>query len=405
MRVPDRFSAVAEFHGPYGPYHVSELVLQRIWLERAFDETDLRDQWGREVLVEETGQWNRLDGPDFRGAVLSIGGERLVGDVEVHFSQSDWRDHGHGYDEAYNRVILHVVYHPLKPGERSAERADGEVLPCVSLLPRLWYSLEEYACEDSIVSSTGVDVASELRGLLERGESDRMEVLVEAARRRWEMKRHFCGLRIERLGWDGACHQTGLEVLGYARNRVPMLKVAERYPLESLMDGETSAADLWDAGGTRWRMSGCRPANHPMRRLEQYVEWVSRRPCWPALLREIGDRLDFDEAEVDASRISELRKTFSLKALRTVFENGVTGESIGGMKLDTLICDGFLPLIASQGEEGLFGIWFAWYCGNAPERSVEVLRKAGILGRGKSALCNGWLQGLLGLQAAAKGEA
>ena len=37
MPLLESDSRVEEFHGYYGPYHVRELLLQRIWLDGAFD--------------------------------------------------------------------------------------------------------------------------------------------------------------------------------------------------------------------------------------------------------------------------------------------------------------------------------------------------------------------------------
>jgi len=39
---------VEEFQGFYGPFQVSELLIQKVWLQGAFDGTRLKDHWGRE---------------------------------------------------------------------------------------------------------------------------------------------------------------------------------------------------------------------------------------------------------------------------------------------------------------------------------------------------------------------
>ena len=67
---------VEGFQGLYGPFQVSELVLQRIWLRAAFDTSRVRDDKGRPVDLTHPVDWNRLSGPDLKNATLSIGGER-----------------------------------------------------------------------------------------------------------------------------------------------------------------------------------------------------------------------------------------------------------------------------------------------------------------------------------------
>ena len=49
-------------------------MLQKIWHEGAFDDRELVDSEGRQIAVRFPGHWNRLDGPDFKGAVLYIDG-------------------------------------------------------------------------------------------------------------------------------------------------------------------------------------------------------------------------------------------------------------------------------------------------------------------------------------------
>ena len=86
---------VEEFQGLYGPYQVSELVLQKIWQKIAFDSARMKDSRGRQIEVLNPGRWNRLAGPDFKDAIFRIDGDRVEGDVEINFSQSDWKAHGH----------------------------------------------------------------------------------------------------------------------------------------------------------------------------------------------------------------------------------------------------------------------------------------------------------------------
>ncbi len=399
--VADPFS-VEEFHGPYGSYHVSELVLQRIWLRGAFDASALRDSEGRRVVVESPGNWNRLEGPDFKGAVLLIGGRCVVGDVEAHFSQSDWRAHGHERDARYDNVVLHVVYHIPRSGEAAAVTKEGRSIPCVSLLDRLWYSLEEYASEDSIVASTGVDLRPAVGGLLALPVARRRARLVDAARRRWIQKRHYASLRIERLGWRAACHQSAMEIMGYARNRIPMLALAQRYPLEAMALGDGVELEvLWGVVQGKWRLNGSRPANHPKLRLEQYLKWVARMPDWPdALLTVVSGGVpalaDVGEG-IDYGSIAMRRQLGVSDFERRVCEQALAGE-VGGSKASTLVCDGFLPLCAAKLDVDCFDLWFHWLAGNVPDSCLQALKQAEILQPRKIPLANGWVQGVLGMK-------
>lgn len=79
------------------------------WAAGAAVGHDLRAADGRAVRVLFPGRPGGPAGPDFRDAVVTIAGARLVGDVELHLHAAAWRGHGHSRDPRYNSVILHVV--------------------------------------------------------------------------------------------------------------------------------------------------------------------------------------------------------------------------------------------------------------------------------------------------------
>src|SRR5687767_818697 len=95
---------VAEMQGLYGPFTLTERVVQKIWLRGDFDRTRLTLADGRPLEIRTVGVWNLFAGPDFRDARLVIGGESITGDIEVHFHAADWRAHGHETDRAYANV-------------------------------------------------------------------------------------------------------------------------------------------------------------------------------------------------------------------------------------------------------------------------------------------------------------
>jgi hypothetical protein len=63
--------------------------------------------------------------------------------------------------------------------------------------------------------------------------------------------------------------------------------------------------------------------------------------------------------------------------------------------LDTLVCDGFLPLVAASTGRDLQPLWFHWFMGDMPFDLGKGLAMLGVAGRGASAFCHGWGQGLL----------
>ena len=86
-------------------------------------------------------------------------------------------------------------------------------------------------------------------------------------------------------GWEAACHSYALEVLGYARNRAPMLRLAAKYPLAAMRVDGMNGDDLFAEEAAQWKLNGLRPANHPRRRLAQYL---ADRATATALARAFG---------------------------------------------------------------------------------------------------------------------
>lgn len=81
---------------------------------------------GRRVEVIDPGLYNRRhQGPDFFNAKVRIGDTLWVGNIELHLHASDWYQHHHDRDAAYDNVVLHVV------GEADTDvmNSRGEYLP------------------------------------------------------------------------------------------------------------------------------------------------------------------------------------------------------------------------------------------------------------------------------------
>ncbi len=386
---------VAEIQGLYGPFAFSERLLQKIWLRGEFDPVRAVTEDGRPVRVWHPGRWNLLGGPDFKQARLSLGGEMMTGDVELHLHAGDWSAHAHAADPAYAGVVLHVVLFPPAPGE-AARRADGGALPTLVLLPLLWHGLEEYAEEEAIERLTDRGnwrAAEELAAL---PPAEMKGQLLCHAEGRWRQKVQYARRRVERLGWPEACHHTALEILGYRFNRAPMLKIAARAPLAQWLAGRVEIDELVELERVAWSLQGVRPANHPRVRLRQYAAWFGGGAPWPDRLERLAGALPVFSIGADPHRTTAWRKRWSLPGLRVRFHREVVGGSVAGSRLDNLACDGFLPLLSARTACDYSGAWFHWYAGDLPSMFRTALRSLGLLGDSLHPACHGYAQGLLG---------
>jgi hypothetical protein len=388
---------VAELPGLYGPFAFPEKLLQKLWLLRLFDRERACLIDGRRLEVLSPGRWNLLGGPDFRGARLRLDGRETVGDVEVHFRAEDWHRHGHEHDAAYADVVLHVILYEPAAGAQPPRTARGEALPQFALLPWLQCALEEFAADDALESVNrrrGMQLAEQL---LELPLAERRERVRAAAERRWRQKVHFAGVRCGRLGWDEACHQTALEILGYRFNRAPMLAVATRWPRECWVRERPTPEDLWAAGEPVWQRQAVRPANHPRARLAQYDRWLRLRPDWPVRLQRWAESAATVPRGAAEASPAEIRRSAALGAWRKRLAEDVTGGAVGGARLQTLIANGFLPLLAAVSGRDAFGRWFCDVAGEVGPSLPDALRLAGLCDGRRFPLCEGLAQGALQL--------
>jgi hypothetical protein len=380
---------VAEIEGEYGPLTVTEELVQKIWARGDFRRTDLQTQEGADLEILDLGNWNRLAGPDFKNVRIRVDGHLLNGDAELHFFESDWTAHGHEGDPAFANVILHILVFPSKSGKRAVGCSVKHSFLFLDALPQ---SLENYAEEEVLGAlAAGEETALE-DWLLAIPTPERLKYLVEAAEKRWHAKVKYAARRISMLGWEEACHHTGLEILGYRYNRAAMLFIAGDYSLKALRDGDFSAGDLYRAGEGRWRLSGTRPANQPFQRLVQYETWVKKKPFWPDNLSacvswfsEWGDRSVTDTS----------RKLLEISNLRAHISENVVANSVGGTRIENLICDGLFPLLAAKTGIPLFAHWFHWFPGDVPSALKTLLKTTLGEADPKLPLCNGSIQGAL----------
>jgi len=186
---------------------------------------------GRPVEVLYKGQFNPDAGPDFRGALLKIGGRLLRGDVEIHLHQSAWYEHGHHRDPRYNSVILHAVV-GLDEETRRTVREDGVNVAVVVLNA----FLPEPAPKRAATAFSAKPDINSLPCLLKRYEEARRVDIIEAqGQARLQMKAERFREERHSRSWDQLIYSGTLEALGYEKNQKPFRKLAEQIPIDVLL--------------------------------------------------------------------------------------------------------------------------------------------------------------------------
>lgn len=110
-----------------------EDFLHYVWRLKRFDLTDLHTTESNSIEILDFGEHNHDAGPDFLQARLRLDGTHWAGNVEIHLKSSEWFEHGHQHDPAYDNTILHVVLEEDTPALTSS----GRRIPCLELRHRI----------------------------------------------------------------------------------------------------------------------------------------------------------------------------------------------------------------------------------------------------------------------------
>lgn len=81
------------------------------------------------IVIDNPGRKNTDSGPDFFNGRIRINKTIWAGNIEIHVKASDWLQHGHQNDVAYDNIVLHVVYE----ADISIKRKNGNLIPTLEL--------------------------------------------------------------------------------------------------------------------------------------------------------------------------------------------------------------------------------------------------------------------------------
>ena len=108
---------------------MQEDFIHYIWKHKKFQIFNLFTTTNEYVEILSVGQHNLNSGPDFFNAKIKIDEQLWAGNVEIHVNSSDWYNHNHEKDKAYDNVILHVVWND----DAEIFRANGSLVPALEL--------------------------------------------------------------------------------------------------------------------------------------------------------------------------------------------------------------------------------------------------------------------------------
>ena len=283
-----------------------EDLLQFIWRYSYFNQVSLFTEAGEELRILSPGVLNTSAGPDFRDARVVLGGVLHEGPVELHSRASDWDRHGHGDDDNYRGVILHVVWEDdggppnipvlvlqhrvskLLLGQYDTWMRSQLFVPCAAQLPRaheaVWTVWKDRLLEQRLRQRMVL-----IRRLLEQNRQHWEETT-------WWLMARSLGLPANGIIFEAVARSVPFRLLARHRQE-PVLLKALLLGQAGLLDSEDSRREyrwlrvkyrLLPPPGVLHR-AGMRPAHRPARRLAQLVQLFSSGEGWFARIREAED--------------------------------------------------------------------------------------------------------------------
>lgn len=291
-------------------WYFPEEFLHFAWRTKRFDLTDLVTTGGEPVQIIDFGQYNSDAGPDFQQARIWIGDTLWAGNVEIHIRSSDWLNHFHHFDPAYDNVVLHVVWEDDMPLLRNT----GERMPTLELegriAPSIWQIYQDLrfqsdwlACRFHFQHAGPVVVQSWIdRMMVERLEEKTrlLEPLLEETQNDWEglLFRQIArslGLVVNADPMERLARISPIQLLWKYRDQPTMVEAflfgqagmldrtfEEHYPqaLQNHYRFLREKHDLTPMEPVMWKFSRLRPAAFPTLRIAQLAALVCRSPRW-----------------------------------------------------------------------------------------------------------------------------
>lgn len=354
----------------------TEDFLHYIWKFRLFERENMQTTNGETIEIFSAGMQNSDSGPDFHNARIRIGDTVWAGNVELHLSSSDWHKHNHATDNAYDNVILHVVYRDDQPLVLANGRQVPTLVLCDRISPELYtrYHHLVYGNQQIIPCEGSIRFVDELtmRNWLTRVLVERLEKRAVAV---------IAALNRNKGDWEETFYQFLAANFGFKINALPFELLAKSLPqltlakhknnalqIEALIFGQAGFLedDLEDAYPLNlkqeynflkkkynlspvekhlWKFMRLRPQNFPTIRLAQFAALIIRSNHLFSKVLDIKD-------------IGGLRKLFTDLQLNPYWDDhyrfDVTSKpavkSLGQSSIDILLLNTFVVFLFSYGK-------------------------------------------------------
>jgi hypothetical protein len=352
-----------------------EDLLHFIWQYQYFHKDKLQTTDGKPVHVLFQGYPNTDAGPDFLNSKIRIGEVEWIGNVELHVNSSNWEEHQHEQDEAYNSVILHVVF----LNDVEVYRQDGTLVPALELKNRIFPEvIQRYR---SFSQHEGIPCMSRFQ---EVSDMIKLSMLDLALSERLERKARSIVTEFERNNndWEETCYQILVANFGFKLNNDPFRRLSKLLPyklinkcsgnllqIEALLFGMAGllkgtfedeyprllqkefhylsvkfSLQQKEMSGTEWKFLRVRPSGFPSRRIAQlaallaghqklFFRFIESRTCKELYTLFNCNISPYWSSHYTFDMVSETKQ-----------------QKLGKASVNSLIINSVVPLLAAYGK-------------------------------------------------------
>ncbi len=356
---------------------MKEDFISYLWKNRLLFPDQLFTTTGEPVQVVHPGQQNSDAGPDFFAARIRIGGTLWAGNVEIHVRSSQWNQHGHQADAAYDNIILHVVFEH----DQEVFNSRGKVMPVLEIkdcfehkllqnYQRLQVSKAWVPCEGLVGETDALILNNWLNRLLvERLERKSAEVLhfFKYFGNDWEQTFYFLlarnfGFKVNASPFGLLAQRTSHKLLERNRNNLTALEallfgqsgllgehLQDVYPRSLLAEyrHQQRKHDLKPIDAKLWKFARLRPVNFPTIRIAQFA----------MLFHQSGHLF---RNMVETKKPSDIHLQFKVKASPYWDDHYVFGKSspkrekhLGKDAINNLVINTVAPVLFIYGKQSM----------------------------------------------------
>ncbi len=354
---------------------MTEEFLHYLWKYKYYEKKPLKTQDGKEIEVISSGINNTNSGPDFFNAKIKIGDTIWVGNVEIHINASDWNKHLHFKDEAYNNVILHVVYNY----DEKIYNFKKQEIPAVSIhfneklyetYQKLLQSDNQIACSsffDKVDDFTIHNWTDKL--LIERLEQKTqiIENLLETTKNNWNecfyifLARSF-GSNLNAYAFETLAKSLPQKIIAKHKNNLFQIEALLYGQAGMLTNKETDAVyfqnlqkeynflqkkyNLKPIEEYLWKFLRLRPVSFPTIRISQFAQLIHKSNSLFSSILESKTLADLESFfQLNVSEYWETHYTFDGK------ETKKRAKSLGKKSISGLIINSIIPFLFLYGKK------------------------------------------------------